>query len=215
MDTWNSKLDFFESDIFKDIIIALVNKKKSGIEIYPSNENILRAFYTTEFNDVKVVILGQDPYFNKGQAHGLAFSVPDDCKLPPSLRNIYKELESDLGIVRTGGCLDDLAQQGVLLLNTTLTVDAGAPDSHKYLGWRKFTKEVIQTLNDEREHLVFILWGSNAQAFATYIDPDRHLVLMSPHPSPLSAYRGFFGSKPFSKTNSYLKLNKIKEISWG
>lgn len=213
MDTWND-LDFFKGSDFKEIVKSLVKRKRSGIRVLPSNENILRAFYTTPFNNVKVVILGMDPYPTPGHAHGLAFSVEKNVKpLPKSLINIYKELKSDLGIIRTTGDLTDLARQGVLLLNTSLTVDAGKPDSHKDLGWRKLTKEVIQTLNDEKEHLVFILWGMKAQAFASQIDGDHHVIL-SPHPSPLSAYRGFFGSKPFSQTNQYLKSNKIKEISW-
>lgn len=215
MNDWYNKLDFFKGSDFKKIVKEISNKRKTGITIYPKNADILRAFYMTEFDDVKVVILGQDPYIQPGQAQGLAFSVPDGYALPPSLKNIYKELDSDLGIVRTGGCLNDWAQkQGVLLLNTTLTVEAKKPDSHKDLGWRTLTKEVIQKLSDDREHLVFILWGSKAQAFATYVDPDKHCVIMSPHPSPLSSYRGFFGSCPFSRTNSYLKDNGIPEISW-
>lgn len=208
-------LTFFQSADFKNIVNELVRKRRSGITVFPKKENILRAFKMTPFESVKVVILGQDPYHGEGQAQGLAFSVPDTLeKLPPSLLNIYKELQSDLGIHRSGGSLEDWAQQGVLLLNTTLTVDAGHADSHKDLGWKKLAKEVIQKLSDKREHLVFILWGAKAQAFASYINPDHHLVIMSPHPSPLSAYRGFFGSKPFSQTNEYLKSNKISEIRW-
>jgi uracil-DNA glycosylase len=211
---WNDQLDFFNSDQFDTIVKFLVDRKRQGVKIFPSNRNILRAFELTPFNDVKVVILGQDPYYRKGQAQGLAFSVPNEIRLPPSLRNIYKELESDLGIKRDRGDLTDWATQGVLLLNTTLTVEEGSPDSHKNLGWRKLTKEVITTLNDERERLVFILWGAKAQAFATYLDSDKHCVIMSTHPSPLSAHRGFFGSKPFSKTNVYLKNNGLPEILW-
>lgn len=173
--------------------------------IYPPAQDIFAAFRETPFDQVRVVILGQDPYHGPGQAHGLSFSVPKGVPPPPSLVNIYKELESDLEMPKPShGNLLSWAHQGVLLLNSVLTVEAGRAGSHQNRGWEIFTDRVIEVLSDEREHLVFILWGAYAQKKGAKIDRNKHLVIESPHPSPLSSYRGFFGSKPFSKTKRYL-----------
>ena len=183
--------------------------------IYPDKENIFSAFRWTAYDNVKVVIIGQDPYHGPKQAHGLSFSVPPGVAVPPSLQNIYKELQSDIGIApRQQGNLVSWAQQGILLLNSVLTVEAGEAASHQGQGWETFTDAVIQHLNHEKTHLVFLLWGSYAQKKGQVISRDKHYVIESVHPSPLSAYRGFFGSKPFSKINAYL-LSKGKEpIDW-
>ncbi|TLS74261.1 uracil-DNA glycosylase [Mariprofundus erugo] len=173
------------------------------------------AFQQTPFDQVKVVILGQDPYHGPGQAHGLSFSVPPGIKVPPSLRNIYRELHDDLAIKPAGhGDLTSWAKQGVLLLNTTLTVAAGKAASHQKRGWEPFTDQVIRALNHNREHLVFMLWGSASQAKGKDIDPSRHLILDAPHPSPLSAYRGFFGCRHFSKANHWLQAHHMEPIHW-
>jgi uracil-DNA glycosylase len=182
---------------------------------FPPSKDIFRALELTAFDNVKVVILGQDPYHGKGEAHGLSFSVPQGVKIPPSLQNIFKELQADLGLTPPShGCLERWAQQGVLLLNTVLTVKPDLAGSHRNLGWEKFTDKIIFELNRKKNHLVFILWGSSAQKKEIMIDAKRHLVLKSVHPSPLSVYRGFYGSKPFSQTNAYLRQNEIKEIDW-
>jgi uracil-DNA glycosylase len=197
------------------IFESLDEQELAGKSVLPEKRNILRALMITPLTTVKVVILGQDPYPTKGHANGLAFSVAADVKpLPKSLANIYKELKDDLNIQRPNGDLTDWAKQGVLLLNNTLTVAEGIPGSHGDLGWGKLTAEVVRVLSEEKKNLVFILWGAHAQTKASYIDPDKHLVLMSPHPSPLSAYRGFFGSKPFSKTNAYLVQHGKSPIKW-
>lgn len=183
--------------------------------IYPPAGKIFRAFDLCPFNDVKVVILGQDPYHGVGQANGLCFAVNGDTRLPPSLKNMYKEIESDLGIVmQQKGDLEQWAKQGVLLLNATLTVEAAQAGSHQKKGWEQFTDAVVQALSDKKEHLVFILWGRYAQDKGEVIDRTKHLVLTAAHPSPFSAYNGFFGCKHFSKTNDYLKQHDIKEIQW-
>ncbi|WP_208560314.1 uracil-DNA glycosylase [Marinilactibacillus kalidii] len=183
--------------------------------IYPKKEQIWQAFEWTPYHSVKAVILGQDPYHGENQAHGLAFSVQPTVKLPPSLRNIYKELQDDLGIEPvTHGYLESWAKQGVLLLNTVLTVRAKEAHSHKNQGWEVLTDEVIRSLNDREEPIVFILWGAPAQKKRNLIDETRHHVLTSVHPSPLAAYRGFFGSKPFSKTNALLEETGQKPIDW-
>lgn len=183
--------------------------------IYPSQKNIFNAFTLCPFDSVKVVILGQDPYHGTGQAHGLSFSVPEGVTIPPSLQNIYKEIKDDVGVdISTSGNLERWAQQGVLLLNATLTVAAGTAGSHQGIGWEQFTDAVIQKISDEKEHVVFLLWGKYAQSKEKRIDTTKHLVLKAPHPSPLSAYSGFFGCKHFSKTNAYLKLHKKAEIVW-
>jgi uracil-DNA glycosylase len=184
-------------------------------EVFPAQDLIFAAFDYCPFSEVKVVILGQDPYHGSGQAHGLSFSVPPGIKIPPSLNNIYKELASDLGGAKpTSGDLTAWSKQGVLLLNATLTVLPDKPGSHQKLGWAEFTDAVIATISTKKENVVFILWGKSAQAKETLIDTKKHLVLAAPHPSPLSAYTGFFGSKPFSKTNAYLKQHHLPTINW-
>lgn len=214
--SWQPYLaDEFEKPYMKNLMDFLEQEKKSGKIIYPAHENIFAAFEHTPFDKVKVVILGQDPYHGEGQAHGLSFSVLPDVKLPPSLVNIYKELQSDLGIVPPKeGTLMNWAKQGVLLLNAVLTVEQNKAGSHHKKGWEKFTDKVIEILNHEKKSLVFILWGAPAQNKAAHVDEKKHLLIKSVHPSPLSSYRGFFGSKPFSKTNEYLKANQIGEINW-
>ena len=183
--------------------------------IYPKEEDIFRAYNTTNFEDVKVVILGQDPYHGANQAHGLAFSVLNGVKHPPSLVNIFKELQDDMGCsYPTTSELLPWAQQGVFLLNTVLSVREAQAASHKEKGWERFTDATIKVLSDKREHLVFILWGRPAQMKIKLIDASKHLILQAPHPSPLSAYRGFFGSKPFSQTNAYLQAHNKEPIAW-
>lgn len=183
--------------------------------VFPPGKEIFAAFDATPFDQVKVVIIGQDPYHGVGQANGLCFSVRDGVELPPSLLNIYKELHDDLGVpIPASGDLSRWARQGVLLLNSTLTVRAHEAASHQGRGWEQFTDEVIMRLACDREHLVFILWGAYAIKKGAFIDRNRHLVITSPHPSPLSAYRGFFGSRPFSQTNNYLMQHGIEPINW-
>ena len=183
--------------------------------VYPSHKDILKALEITPLEEVKVVILGQDPYHGPGQAHGLSFSVPNGMKMPPSLLNIFKELSDDLFVPRPIHTdLTPWAKQGVLLLNTTLTVLAGNPMSHANLGWEILTDEILQCVNSEKESVVFILWGSHAQKKTWFIDQSKHLVIKAPHPSPLSAHRGFFGSKPFSTTNAYLTSRGLEAINW-
>lgn len=196
----------------KSFLQTQMQKKKT---IYPKSSQFFAALEATDFENVKVVILGQDPYHGPGQAHGLCFSVQKGVALPPSLQNIYKELETDLGIKPCShGYLQSWAEQGVLLLNSVLSVEAGRAASHQGKGWEIFTDAIIRELNEKRENLVFILWGSYAQKKANFVDRKKHLVIESPHPSPLSSYRGFFGSKPFSKTNEWLKRHNLKPIDW-
>lgn len=198
----------------KKLMTFLDNEYKSN-EIYPARDDIYSALDMTPLDKVKVVILGQDPYHGEGQAHGLSFSVNKGIKLPPSLRNIYKELEEDLEIESpTDGYLEDWAKEGVLLLNTVLTVRKGEANSHKNKGWEIFTDEVIQVVNLHCHNVVFILWGAPAQKKRKMLDESKHLILEAPHPSPLSSYRGFFGSKPFSKVNMYLSEHNVDEIAW-
>jgi len=193
----------------------LQQKYQEQKTIYPERANYFAAFRAAPVHGVRVVILGQDPYHGPGQAHGLCFSVPQGVRPPPSLVNIFKELESDLQIPRSrSGDLTRWAQQGVLLLNSVLTVEEGLPGSHAKKGWEFFTDEVIQYLNANCSHLVFILWGSYAQKKAQFVDRSKHLVLEAVHPSPLSAHRGFFGSSPFSQTNQYLRAQGLQEIDW-
>lgn len=183
--------------------------------IYPPAPLIFNAFALCPFDKVKVVILGQDPYHGPGQAMGLSFSVPDGERVPPSLQNIYKEIHADLGTpIAASGNLEHWAKQGVLLLNATLTVEQSNAGSHQGKGWETFTDAVIQKISDEKEHVVFLLWGAYAGAKSALIDGTKHLVLKAPHPSPLSAHRGFLGCKHFSKCNEYLKENGLKEIEW-
>jgi len=183
-----------------------VAAERADHPVYPPAEEVFAALHLTPFEDVKVVILGQDPYHGPGQAHGLCFSVPPGVPAPPSLQNVLKELQSDLGIDRPHhGCLDAWAAQGVLLLNTTLTVRAGQAASHQGKGWETFTDEVIRAVNAKEERLVFVLWGASARKKEALIDTNRHTVIESPHPSPLSAHNGFFGSRPFSRANEALR----------
>lgn len=214
--SWKNKLaSEFEKPYMKNLRAFLLQEANQNKIIYPKGNNIFNAFNLTPFDQVKVVLIGQDPYHGPNQAQGLCFSVNKETPLPPSLVNIYKELETDLNIKpATHGSLEAWAKQGVLLLNTVLTVEHGKAGSHHGKGWEQFTDKVIQILNEEKENLVFIFWGSPAQKKAANVDTTRHLVLKSVHPSPLSSYRGFFGSKPFSKTNSYLKSKNITEINW-
>jgi len=214
--SWQVKLG---SEINKEYFLKLSSfidhEREQGLSIYPPINEVFSAFNHTPFDKVKVVIIGQDPYHGPGQAHGLSFSVRPEVKIPPSLRNIYKELHEDLGCpISSEGDLSSWADQGVLLLNTVLTVEQGKAGSHHKKGWENFTDKVIEILNEEKEHLVFLLWGSPAQKKGAKVDSKKHLVLKSVHPSPLSAYRGFFGSKPFSKANEYLKKNKLDPIHW-
>lgn len=206
----------FEQTYFQQIVTFLKTEKALGKIIYPPGALIFNAFNQTSFSQVKVVILGQDPYHGAGQAHGLSFSVPPGIAPPPSLQNIFKELRSDLGIdIPPGlGDLTHWAQQGVLLLNAALTVRAGEPFSHAKFGWAEFTDKVIQTLSDEKENLVFILWGKFAQEKQALIDETKHAVLKAAHPSPFSADKGFFGCRHFSKTNQWLMDHGIEPIDW-
>lgn len=193
----------------------LLQEQKSGKVIYPTQEDIFAALNLTPFEKVKVVILGQDPYHGEGQAHGLCFSVKPGVKLPPSLVNIFKELKEDMGITPpANGCLDAWARQGVLLLNNVLTVEDGKAGSHHLKGWEQFTDKIIELLNDKKENLVFILWGSPAQKKAGKVDSQKHFIIKSVHPSPLSSYRGFFGSRPFSQTNTFLISKGLDPIDW-
>ena len=193
----------------------LLAEKRAGKVIYPAADNWFAAYDTTPFEAVKVVILGQDPYHGPGQAHGLCFSVLPGVAIPPSLANIYRELESDLGMPPAHhGCLTHWAEQGVLLLNTTLTVERGRAASHQKSGWEIFTDKTIAALDAHREGIVFILWGSHAQRKGAFIDTRKHLVIQSPHPSPLSAHRGFFGSRPFSRANAWLMEHGQPPIDW-
>ncbi|GAB3056064.1 uracil-DNA glycosylase [Salinicoccus sesuvii] len=202
-----------EENDFTKLESTLEEKYSTG-KVFPPREQIYTAFELTTFENVRVVILGQDPYHGEGQSHGLAFSVNEGVKIPPSLRNMYKELADDLGIVRTTGSLRDWAKEGVLLLNTVLTVDAHDANSHRGLGWEPFTDGVIKHVSDNLEHVVFILWGKPAQKKEKLIDTSKHCVIKSTHPSPLSAYRGFFGTKPFSRTNDYLKAQGRRPVDW-
>lgn len=213
--SWKQELsDEFQSEYFIELKSFLLEEKKK-FTIYPPGSEIFAAFNYTPFDKVKVVILGQDPYHGPGQANGLCFSVKSGISKPPSLQNIFKELYSDLGIpISLNGNLENWAKQGVLLMNATLTVRSGQAGSHQNKGWENFTDTAIKALSDKKQHLVFILWGNYAQAKQLLIDPLRHLIIKSAHPSPFSVERGFFGSKPFSKCNSYLKEKGLGEIDW-
>jgi len=204
----------FEKPYFENLV-NFIKSEYATHTVYPPGNKIFSAFEHTPFDEVRVVIIGQDPYHGPGQANGLCFSVADGIQKPPSLQNIFKELNSDLGIpVAQSGNLERWADQGVLLLNATLTVRASQAGSHQNKGWEQFTDAVIQKLSDKKENLVFILWGAYAQKKGSVIDTSKHFIIKSSHPSPLSAHNGFFGSKPFSKTNSYLKSIGGKEINW-
>jgi len=214
-DSWKGRLkDEFEKPYFAELT-DFVKSEYTSKKIFPAPASIFRAFELCPFENVKVVILGQDPYHGPGQANGLCFSVNPGVLLPPSLQNIFKEIRDDIGgPLRTNGNLDDWAQQGVLLLNATLTVVAHQAGSHQKKGWEFFTDAVVKLLSEECENLVFVLWGRYAQEKGKVIDAGKHLILKSAHPSPLSAYAGFFGSKPFSKTNEYLEGKGLEPVKW-
>lgn len=205
----------FDQDYFRELTEFVKYEYTLGA-VYPPPQFIFRAFDLTPFDQVKVVILGQDPYHGIGQANGLCFAVNQGTKLPPSLQNIYKEIQSDLGTkpASQAGDLENWARQGVLLLNSTLTVRSHEPGSHQNIGWERFTDAVVKILSDQKENLVFILWGAYAKKKGEVIDESRHLVIRSAHPSPFSAYSGFFGSRPFSQTNTYLASHGQTPITW-
>jgi uracil-DNA glycosylase len=214
--SWKKALEEeFSQEYFEQLTSFVRNEYQSKV-VYPPPKFIFRAFELTPLDKVKVVILGQDPYHEEGQANGLCFAVNPGVRLPPSVQNIFKEIEADLGhkTAFPTGDLTGWAEQGVLLLNATLTVEAHKAGSHQKIGWERFTDSVVKILSDRCENLVFILWGAYAQKKGVVIDPKKHLILRSVHPSPLSAYGGFFGSQPFSKTNIYLAMNGKEEIKW-
>ena len=213
--SWDQILeDEYHKDYFKKIVLY-INKAYKEREIYPPKNYILRALYLTDYKDVKVVILGQDPYHGDNQAEGLSFSVKNSVSRPPSLQNIFKELESDLNIkVSDNNSLVPWAEEGVLLLNAVLTVERKKPASHQSIGWETFTDEVIKIINEKQTPVVFILWGNYARSKKKLITNSIHYIIESPHPSPFSAYNGFFGSKPFSRTNNFLISKNIKPINW-
>jgi uracil-DNA glycosylase len=201
---------------FKNLVKEVAKQRSAGISIYPAERDVFNAFNHVDLGDVKIVILGQDPYHGKDQAHGLAFSVQDGIKVPPSLVNMYKELSTDINNFKAPkhGCLTHWAEQGVLLLNTVLTVQQGNAHSHAKLGWELFTEQIINALNEHNNGCVFILWGAHAQKKGKKINQEKHLVLSGPHPSPLSAYRGFFGCQHFSQANAWLVKNQVNQIDW-
>ena len=212
---WDNELSVIWNSPGFGKFMDIINNEYNTKTIYPPKEDIFAALKNTSFKDVKVVIVGQDPYHGEGEAMGLSFSVHDGIKLPPSLKNIYQELESDLGIKPVNsGDLTKWTKEGVLLLNATLTVIKDTPNSHSKLGWDKFTDYVIKKINTKEEPVVFILWGNYARSKKVFITNPKHLVIESAHPSPFSARNGFFGSKPFSKTNEFLIKNNIKPIDW-
>lgn len=217
MQTWHEAIgEQRQLTYFQDLIARVQEQRAQGITIYPPKEDVFNAFKLTPLEQVKAVILGQDPYHGPEQAHGLAFSVKPHVAIPPSLRNIYKELAEDIPgfVIPKHGDLRLWAHQGVLLLNTVLTVQAGKAHSHASWGWETFTDAVVAQLNAQREHLVFLLWGSHAQKKGQMIDRHKHLVLSSAHPSPLSAHRGFLGNRHFSQTNAYLQAQGLAAIDW-
>lgn len=205
----------FSKEYFQQLKQFLLDEKTNKQIIFPESKNIFAALNYTPIQQVKVVILGQDPYHGLGQANGLSFSVNDGVAIPPSLQNIYKELLADLGIPKSNsGNLEKWAKQGVLLLNATLTVQKDKPASHQGKGWETFTNRIIESINANKSKIVFILWGKFAQSKSGLIDKNKHLIIQSPHPSPFSADKGFFGSKPFSKTNQFLQSNGFEPINW-
>jgi uracil-DNA glycosylase len=214
--SWREALqDAFAADDFLSLQEHLAHQKAVGKVIYPHEHQIFEAFNLCPLQEVKVVILGQDPYHGLGQAHGLSFSVPTGVPFPPSLKNIFKALSHDLGIAPPQhGDLSRWARQGVLLLNSILTVNAGEAASHQKIGWERFTNQVIATVNDQAPHVVFLLWGNYAMRKASAIDPDKHLILTAPHPSPLAAHRGFINCKHFSQTNKWLQARGLEAIDW-
>lgn len=213
---WEEKLQsLFADRHMKSLRSFLQDEKSHKKEIYPPNLLTFNALNLTPFNSIKVVILGQDPYHGKGQAHGLCFSVPEGMKAPPSLQNIFTELKNDLGIERSKTNLSDWAEQGVLLLNSVLTVESQKPASHAKKGWEFFTDGIIRMVAQEHPHCAFILWGAYAQSKASMVSREKHLVLEAAHPSPFSAERGFFGSRPFSQTNAFMLAHNEEPIKWG
>ena len=213
-DWQNALKDEFKKDYYKKLFVK-VKEEYGSQTIFPPANDIFNAFHYTPLNEVKVVIFGQDPYHNVGQAHGLCFSVQPGIEIPPSLVNIYKEMQDDLGCeIPNHGHLTSWAKQGVLMLNTVLTVRAHQANSHRGIGWEEFTDAAIRVLNEQDRPIVIILWGRPAQMKRSMLTNPKHLILEAPHPSPLSAYRGFFGSKPFSKTNAFLRANGVEEIDW-
>ncbi len=215
-ESWQRRIgEQLEMPYMQQLRAFLAAEKQAGKQIYPPGPQIFNALNTTPFESVKVVMLGQDPYHGPGQAHGLCFSVQPGVKVPPSLVNIYKELHSDLGVgIPQHGCLTSWAEQGVLLLNAVLTVEQANAGAHQGKGWEQFTDRIIQVLNEQRQGLVFMLWGSYAQKKGQFVDRSKHLVLQAPHPSPLSAHRGFLGCKHFSQANHYLQSQNLKAIDW-
>ena len=213
--SWLKELGLeFELSYMQELKLFLQSEKKRGKKIFPKGEDMFKALNLTPLDKVKVVILGQDPYHGVGQAHGLCFSVPEGVRIPPSLQNIFKELQSDLGLsIPSSGCLESWAEQGVLLLNSILSVEKGLANSHSSKGWELFTDSVISMVN-EKKSIVFMLWGGYAAQKGKSIDSTRHLVLKSVHPSPLSAHRGFFGNRHFSKCNQFLESKGISPIDW-
>ncbi len=215
-ESWKERLrQEFEQDYMLTLRAFLLQEKQAGKQIFPAGNDIFNALNATTFENVRVVIIGQDPYHGPGQAHGLCFSVRPGVEIPPSLRNIYKEIAADLGIAPSrSGCLQSWAAQGVLLLNAVLTVESGKAAAHQGRGWERFTDRIIALLNEQGQHIVFMLWGSYAQKKGQIIDRSRHFVLASAHPSPLSASRGFFGNHHFSRANQYLLANAREAIDW-
>ena len=213
--SWRNLLaNEFEKEYFNSLR-QIIKNKYINKKIFPPSNLIFNAFNLTPVKKVKIIIIGQDPYHGEGQAHGLSFSVPKGIKIPPSLINVYKELKTDIGKdVPKDGLLEGWAKQGVLLLNSVLTVESGKANSHKNIGWERFTESAIDLISRKRKNLVFLLWGKYAHKKENFIYPNNHLILKSVHPSPLSAYNGFFGSKHFSKTNTFLKKHNIEEILW-
>jgi uracil-DNA glycosylase len=218
MITWHDLIgEEKEAPYFKDILSYVNKRRELGVEVYPPSADVFNAFKYTSLDNLKVVIIGQDPYHGPNQAHGLCFSVNKGIPNPPSLRNIFQELKNEYGekfIMPEHGCLSSWAQQGVFLLNNTLTVERGHPQSHANIGWDIFTEHVIKKINDNLDHIVFMLWGSPAQKKCKCVDENKHLILKTVHPSPLSAYRGFFGCQHFIKCNEYLEKNGKSPINW-
>lgn len=213
--SWRARLEVETNRDYYRELVRFVARERKTHTVYPPPEDVFRALELTSYPSTSVVIIGQDPYHGEGQAHGLCFSVPTGVTLPPSLRNIFQELRDDLGgPIADDGCLEPWASQGVLLLNTVLTVRAREANSHRGQGWETFTDAIIQAVNERPEPVVFVLWGNPAKKKRTFVDERRHQIVESPHPSPLSAHRGFFGSRPFSKINEALRASGRSEIDW-
>ena len=212
--TWTEILAPIKNSEYYENLWQKVKAEYASTKCFPPKNQIFRALELTPFDEVKVVIIGQDPYHNDFQANGLCFSVSEEVAAPPSLKNIFTELKEDLGIERTKKELDDWAKQGVLLLNATLSVKAHSPNSHKDLGWEKFTDFMIKEISDKKENVVFVLWGAFAQKKEELINSSKHFIIKSAHPSPFSVYRGFYGSRPFSRINDHLKSKNLPLISW-